>query len=693
MTIYLSFFCFFMYVSSSVVAQDKGRTKAEIMLGKKPEVLEDVAPKTDKTAKTKESTKNDNHPINKTTLDSLKKNSPLIFLRKEEALCSIFKDVGVFELFLGNRQFKNARIFINGISVLKDAKYTQKRKNGVWATRKIEELIVNTRIRFVDNEWLGISISLTNTSEEAKLIKDIRFIDCEYSNALFGTEKINKMRLFSHSSPELNGNPGWVNIGETSHTVNTLGALYIPELKNVWFMAWQLPHRWPYTISIDGKSKRFSTSVNLQDNFTIRPGATVSFDEFVINGSLPFEASLKEYGELFKARYPKSLPKIQHGYLFSGDGDEKIVAEKSLKRLKLLSEWKNGASYISYYILKEGWNNDIGDWSFNAGFSSINPNWSKSVKKAKAIPGISISPFKISKTLNKTAKLPVLEIKKIENSKYSICDPSTEVFIKNSCRQFYRLVNLGIKLFRVRGITSDISLEDKHISLKDNSFTMESALIYTYSAIRKITGNNTLLLSDEKAIYSTAGNIDILQAGLTAPSDWIEIREKIVRKNAFRFWMHDTIYLIAQAPLNFGSKSSPTKVRLTLDELRSWCSYLVITGGPIFIENNVEDLSSEKQKLMLITLKHSGGNAGSPIDILKNNLPEKWIRRESDKVYIALINWSDKTKEILLDYNQVRELALKTKLTDIFTNKPQQINTGVLKINLKPHQSFCTIIK
>lgn len=116
-------------------------------------------------------------------------------------------------------------------------------------------------------------------------------------------------------------------------------------------------------------------------------------------------------------------------------------------------------------------------------------------------------------------------------------------------------------------------------------------------------------------------------------------------------------------------------------------------GGHANWGDQPEGVKKEIWDLMATLAKYGPGKPGVPLDLMDTEQPTKWLRINNGQKYIVLINTEDKPINVTVKVKEVRDLAGKLLLTDIFTKEQMQHAGGDLKVTLKAYDSKCLFIK
>jgi hypothetical protein len=614
-----------------------------------------------------------------------KERSELTHLTGNRSLLTVYQQAGVFDLFLGDRQLSNARITVNGISLLPGANI-HKKKSRIIIRNRFGDLNVTASLRTLDSDWLGIDLSVKNRGKAPLSIGSIHFIQSELEG-LFSEAGAAKLHFHSHAEGAPRAPGGSRPVGQKPLLGYGVGSLWTEEGADAWTLAALPGPLWPLQITVDGKAGILHAGLERPKHpLVVAPGQALELGECLISGSLTPLNALLALGKMMTP-HRKLSPASLHGYLLTQEVAPQLRCSTVTEAAALLTDWGEGAAHITTFTLGEGWESGLGDWSFRADFSDQKHTWVRQLTRMQAIPGLTLAPFRLPPGplpigVHSLAPLPQ------KPPACLLADPRDEALNLQLTSQLRDLTQAGVTCFRTRGLTPDLPTWPADVP-PPNPF-----LRPVYQKLRRALGKKSLWISDERALAATAGRVDILQLALGAPRNWETVREKIVRPYANWFWLHNNAWTLCQAGLRLTGTTldGAAGKGFNMDEARSWCTYLILTGGPIIWRDTPSSLPPELRDLILRTLQHAGGKAGLPLDYLSTPLPERWIRREGKRTYIGFFNWSDAEKAVTLSGREFPTLAKRRVVKDLFTDEVHRIDLGTLTVTLRPHQSFCTVI-
>ncbi|MDD3127604.1 MAG: hypothetical protein PHT27_08315, partial [Candidatus Izemoplasmatales bacterium] len=238
-------------------------------------------------------------------------------------------------------------------------------------------------------------------------------------------------------------------------------------------------------------------------------------------------------------------------------------------------------------------------------------------------------------------------------------------------KTFRNIRNAGFSCFKVDFINYLISF-GKDKAFADDSTGRIEIVRRGLSIIRKAIGDDSYLITcgcpPEAAIgiadanrvggdISTYNSTVRLNTGFLASRYWMNSRLYtsdpdflIVRSDATASDKHhNTIHFQPQK----GSRSGPAWT--TANESRIWATLAGMSGGLIVLSDHLGKLNSEGIKILKKAIGNSSGTSAAPLDLMENELPSIWLRKGSSPA-LAVINWTGKEKETVLDTERFPEL-------------------------------------
>src|SRR5579875_93260 len=160
--------------------------------------------------------------------------------------------------------------------------------------------------------------------------------------------------------------------------------------------------------------------------------------------------------------------------------------------------------------------------------------------------------------------------------------------------------------------------------------------------IRAAAGDEIVILGCTCDFGPAVGLVDAMRVGADVETRWYDPRHLPSTFNALRltlprwfmhnrWWNNDPDCLLAR----------DTSGTLTLEEVRTLATGIAISGGSVFLGDDVRDLSPARLAIALALLPPAG-EALRPLDLLDRETPRLFARPTHDGgALVALFNWSD----------------------------------------------------
>jgi hypothetical protein len=129
----------------------------------------------------------------------------------------------------------------------------------------------------------------------------------------------------------------------------------------------------------------------------------------------------------------------------------------------------------------------------------------------------------------------------------------------------------------------------------------------------------------------------------------------------------------------FGSRTGP--VWNSVGEPCIWATLVAMAGGALTLADHLDKLNPDGLLLLRQAIEHHSSNTAQPLDMMDNPLPELWLR-DGEKPALAIINWDDKTRELifpLVRYPRLREAA---DWIDVWSGNKAVVTGETLKITI-----------
>jgi len=431
-------------------------------------------------------------------------------------------------------------------------------------------------------------------------------------------------------------------------------------------------------------------------------GEVEHFDTLYITHAFDLSDALIGHASRYQPHQPASRIKEADGYNSWEWFKENINNSNQAPVVDFLSACKAALPLLRNYILDNGWKQNYGDWVFNRErFPGGAEAWASYVFSKGFVPGVWLAPTWETPELAARNAFP--NYGPTQGGTYTAAvemDPSVLEFRKNVSDQVKALRASGIRYFKTDFLSGSYWRYTQGEKFRDSKYPPERVLREFMIELRMAMGDDAYWLACGTVIAPCAGLVDAARIGADIKPKW-DYLLGIVHRNAARFWMHnhlwdnDQDFLIIRGEkyskrgfIRPASEDIPAR-GFTGNEAETWCNYLVISGGPITWSDDPQEITPEGIEIVRRTLLHGGGNAGIPLDLQTEELPTKWVRRESGHIYLGLFNWSEGSKTLRMTQAEVPELKQIMVAMDILHDRKFMIIHGTLELTLAPHSSVC----
>jgi alpha-galactosidase len=359
--------------------------------------------------------------------------------------------------------------------------------------------------------------------------------------------------------------------------------------------------------------------------------------------------------------------------------------------------------FIKYFVPDDGWYIDKGQWQFDpTKFPEGAAGWAQKVHAQGMVPGIWIAPTQVSQAIAQQKSYVTLGGSTYQGE---TVDPSDPVFQQDILGQIRALHDAGFRYFKTDFLKQAYLFFTQGHYFQHSKYPPERVMREFMQGIRQAVGEDSYWLACNAVIASCADLVDAARIGNDIAPDWNTVLA-IIPRNSARFWMHDRLWLSdedftvirgtafmlpgyaqsLQLERNVAGFNNP-------DEARTWCAYVILTGGPATWSDDPLGTTPAGFDLIRRTMENSGGHQAVPLDLETNRLPSKCVRREPVGIYIGLFNWSDSAAVLQITSAEIPELREGNVATDVLTDAQYPIGTGGwLTLQLNPHQSACLLV-
>jgi hypothetical protein len=186
------------------------------------------------------------------------------------------------------------------------------------------------------------------------------------------------------------------------------------------------------------------------------------------------------------------------------------------------------------------------------------------------------------------------------------------------------------------------------------------------------------------------------------------VTKDIYLRIAYRYWMNgnlfntDPDFFVGRGPETLKEGAYPGNGLETGDrkyegfdytKAKTWATMCFALGGHFNWGDHPDGIKKEISDLAATLAQYGPGKPGVPLDLMDTEQPTKWLRVNNGQEYIVLINTDSKPVNITVKVSEVKDLAHKHTLNDIFTKEKIQHSGGNLNVTLKAYDSKCLLIK
>ena len=348
------------------------------------------------------------------------------------------------------------------------------------------------------------------------------------------------------------------------------------------------------------------------------------------------------------------------------------IAEEPLRKNLAVLQAERASLPLRYVQLDDGYQNKVGDWllpndKFGGALSSLG-QLASSIRSAGYTPGIWVAPFIVQRSAKLFAQHPdwVLADKDgkrrriahhlpwgITDGQIYALDLSHPAVLEYLKKVFRTLREIGFGYFKIDFLSAGLRDGQRH----DPSQSPVEAFRRALAVIRDAIGDD-FLLGCGAPILPSVGICDGLRVSSDVKEQWrdgtvgffaadgghpaaeLAIWNDMTRAHLHRRWfVNDPDCLLVR------ERDS----RLTRPEIETLCSVLALSGGSLFLSDDMSRLASERRQLAEQTLpvcdKDPEGHALTP-GLLTEARPSRFVRRRerdgSPEIAAAIVNWDDR---------------------------------------------------
>lgn len=404
------------------------------------------------------------------------------------------------------------------------------------------------------------------------------------------------------------------------------------------------------------------------------PGETVELEKMVIGFSDDPHELIEGYFELAgkenNARIPDETPTGWCSWYRYFTAISRQLAGKNLDSLETMRD----RIKLEYFQLDDGWQERIGDWTWNHKFRNGPREMALRIKQAGYKPGLWLAPFiaaRGSKTYrehkdwfikDRKGKPVLAGINPIWKGRlYYALDATNKDFLDYLGDLFKRIVNdWGFEYVKLDFMFAALMGENRSAP----NTTGVEAYRMGLSKIREAVGEDTLILGCGAPILPSVGLVDFMRIGADVAPYWDKAYQTAITRSPIgpsakdsirniltrsgmhgRLWANDPDCLLVRE-----DHSS-----LTPEEVQSLVTAIGLSAGGVLISDDMSVLSDERISWAAMTLPPYERSA-KPLDLFEKAMPEIYFlkgEQGSGRHVLALFNWESKGRSKTIDLNRL----------------------------------------
>jgi len=407
----------------------------------------------------------------------------------------------------------------------------------------------------------------------------------------------------------------------------------------------------------------------------LQPRARLRSETLLLVFDSPDAAALERYAEeLGTAMGATRWPQIPTGwcswYYFFGDVTERDV----LRNLEVLAAERRRVP-LEYVQLDDGYQAQVGDWlNVNANFPRGMRFLSDAIRARGFKPGLWLAPFLVSERSDVYAQHPdwvvrdhldhpVVAIHNWGMANYALdtTHPEAVAWLRHVVRTVAD--DWGFEYLKIDFAYAAALSGRRH----DRGQTSVQAYRRGLEVIRAAAGAR-FLLGCGAPFAPSVGLVDGMRVGPDVSPFWIGL-QGAVRSTLAHGWMHRRLWINDPDCLLVRGDAS----ELTLPEIQSWLSIIGLSGGSVFVSDDLDRLEPERAALIPLVLPPLG-QPGAIQDLGIDWLAERLrmvVERPWETWRIeAIFNWSGSARPLTYQPAGPDELrAAPYHLFDLWTRE------------------------
>jgi len=415
-------------------------------------------------------------------------------------------------------------------------------------------------------------------------------------------------------------------------------------------------------VRLDSSARRLS-ALSYADGVVVQPGARLASERLLVDVSGPPLESLARYGQALGCQMgARSWPQVPTGwcswYYYWWNIDE----EKILANLDFLSEHRRELP-VEYVLIDDGYQAGIGDWTtvnekFPRGLAWLAERIHEKGLKA----GLWLAPLVVGAksalyrdhpdwVIRSPEGEPVIALNNWGQDCYGLdcTHPDAQAWLRHTIETVGR--EWGFDYLKVDFLFGGVVDGVRH----DPQATRAQAYRRGLEILRQAAGDR-LVMACIAPVGATIGLFEACRIGPDVAPAWrmpwpgaplcAPGTENALRTVLGRYWMHGNLWL--NDPDCLMVRDSETA--LTLDENRFLAAVIALSGGMVFLSDDLSKLPPERLRIASLLLPPYGRSA-VPLDLMERFPPSVLrleVKRPFERWWLqGVLHWGDAPADVI----------------------------------------------
>ena len=360
-----------------------------------------------------------------------------------------------------------------------------------------------------------------------------------------------------------------------------------------------------------------------------------------------------------------------------------ITEDEVIKNAEFIASDPVLSRHVKRIIVDDGWQYCYGEWEANPNFPSGMKKLAERLRRLGFKPGLWLAPT-IVEPHSRIAQMdydmlacseggqPCLGYRCMERYGF-LLDPTVPKTQDFLTALFDRYSAMGYEYFKLDFLAMTLEAKRFH----DRCVPRGRILRLLMDAISRGIAGRAELLGCNYPFCNGNSRVNAVRVGGDIHSHWKSVRLNTVSVAGMfwankRLWLNDPDFALCRGvdtscdpdlqrlkPClvfchpedDFESRFDYMLASTTLNEQRVLLSLVLLTGGAVNLSDNMPLLNEKGLELARKVVSAESGYNGRPLDLFEHALPVFWTQKLKKGGRALVINWSDESKEISLDWN------------------------------------------